>query len=130
MNLGEMPDHIKARHPEQAAIGSLDDAVLPIAPPPLDGEVLSPQKETRDAVLDSSAKLDEITELAMSRLKDALLDPPADLKEAALQMDAIRIALTTQLRVDDSRLKKRQTDTLKELLARMDMEDAKLVGAG
>jgi hypothetical protein len=125
--LGDMPEHIRKRHtaPE---IGSLDDAVLPIAPPrPVEVEILPPRGEARDAVLDSSAKLDEITELAMQRLKDVLIEPASDLKELAIQMDGIRIALTTQLRVDDTRLKKRQTDTLAELLKRMDSEEAKLL---
>jgi len=42
-------------------------------------------------------------------------------------MDAVRLTLTTQLRVDDSRLKKRTTDTLAELLKRMDTEDMRLM---
>ena len=43
------------------------------------------------------------------------------------QTDAARTILTTQLRVDDSRLKKRTTDTLAELLKRMETEDLRLM---
>lgn len=121
----DMPAHIRQR--KVPAFDRLDDADLPIAPVRTTVEILPPAAATRDAVLDSSAKLDEITELAMMRLKDVLAEPTSDLKELAIQMDGIRIALTTQLRVDDTRLKKRQTDTLAELLKRMDSEEAKLL---
>jgi hypothetical protein len=82
----------------------------------------------RDAVLDSSAKLDELTNKALKFYDDLLSEGAAidDPKMLSAQSDAARTILTTQLRVDDSRLKKRTTDTLAELLRRMDEEDARL----
>ena len=78
-------------------------------------------------VLDNSILMDGITNLALTRLREKLEDGwTGDAKEEAIVMDAVRLTLTTQLRVDDSRLKKRQTDTLAELLKRMDEEDVKL----
>lgn len=123
---GDVPEHIRKRHEHDVpSLGSLDDIVLPAAPVRMD--VLPPEK-ARPAVLDSSAKLDDLTQLALTRLEEILDEPLAsDPKEMAVQMDAIRLTLTTQLRVDDSRLKKRENDTLAKLLARMDEEDVRLM---
>lgn len=125
---GEVPDHIRKRHEKDVpSIGSLDDIVLPSAPVRY-AEVISPPAVPRDAVLDSSAKLDELTNKALTRLDEVLSDPmTGDPKADAVIMDGIRLVLTTQLRVDDSRLKKRTTDTLAELLKRMDQEDVRLM---
>jgi hypothetical protein len=124
---GEVPEHIRKRHERDVpSLGSLDDIVLPAAPVRYD--VLPPEKPARSAVLDSSAKLDDLTQLALTRLEEILDEPLAsDPKEMAVQMDAIRLTLTTQLRVDDSRLKKRENDTLAKLLERMEQEDVRLM---
>lgn len=124
---GEVPDHIRKRHEKDVpSLGALDDIVLPLAPVRM--EILPPEKAPREAVLDSSAKLDSLTNLALTRLEEILEEPLAsDPKEMAVQMDAIRLTLTTQLRVDDSRLKKRTNDTLAELLKRMEVEDLRLM---
>jgi hypothetical protein len=125
---GEPPDYIKKRHAKDVpSLGSLDDIVLPAAPVRYaEVEIMEPAR-TRDAVLDNSAKLDGLTDKALQLLDDILSEPmSSDPKEMAVQMDAVRLTLTTQLRVDDSRLKKRTTDTLAELLKRMDEEDARL----
>lgn len=124
---GDVPEHIRKRHSNDVpSLGSLDDIVLPVSPVRyVEAEVLEP---ARKAVLDSSAKLDDLTQLALTRLEEILDEPLAsDPKEMAVQMDAIRLTLTTQLRVDDSRLKKRENDTLAKLLARMDEEDVRLM---
>ena len=124
---GEVPEHIRRRHQKDVpSIGALDGIVLPAAPVRyLETEVIP---KPRDAVLDSSALLDDITSKALLRL-DEVLDNEwsGDPKEDAIMMDAVRLTLTTQLRVDDSRLKKRTTDTLAELLKRMDTEDMRLL---
>lgn len=124
---GEVPEHIRKRHEKDVpSLGNLDDIVLPAAPVRM--EILPPEKAPRETVLDSSAKLDSLTNLALTRLEEILEEPLAsDPKEMAVQMDAIRLTLTTQLRVDDSRLKKRTSDTLAELLKRMDIEDSRLM---
>ncbi len=124
---GEVPDHIKKRHQKDVpSIGALDGIVLPAAPVRyVEAEIVA---KPRDAVLDSSALLDDITSKALQRL-DEVLDNEwsGDPKEDAIMMDAVRLTLTTQLRVDDSRLKKRTTDTLAELLKRMEVEDVRLM---
>ena len=125
---GEVPDHIRKRHEKDVpSIGSLDDIVLPSAPVRY-AEIIEPQGKTREAVLDSSALLDNITSKALTRLDEILNENwTGDPKEDAIMMDAVRLTLTTQLRVDDSRLKKRSNDTLAELLKRMETEDLKLM---
>ena len=123
-----MPPHIRKRHVHDIpSLGKLDDAVLPSLVPYEHADTPA-GKETREAVLDSSAKLDSLTEKALKFYDDLLSEPPAtdDPKVLSAQSDAARTIMTTQLRVDDSRLKKRQTDTLAKLLERMDQEDARL----
>ena len=124
---GEVPDHIRKRHQKDVpSLGSLDGIVLPASPVKyVEAEVIA---RPREAVLDSSALLDGITNKALQRL-DEVLDNEwsGDPKEDAIMMDAVRLTLTTQLRVDDSRLRKRTTDTLSELLKRMEAEDVRLM---
>lgn len=123
---GEMPEHIRKRHQDDVpAIGALDDIRLPGAP--ITGTVEIMETKPREAVLDNSAMLDSVTNMALQRLDEVLKDGwTGDTKQDAIVMDAVRLTLTTQLRVDDSRLKKRTTDTLAQLLQRMDREDANL----
>lgn len=124
---GDVPDHIRKRHEKDVpSLGSLDDIVLPSAPVRyVDAEIVP---EARAAVLDSSALLDDITNKALTRLDELLNeDWSGDPKTDAIMMDAVRLTLTTQLRVDDSRLKKRTNDTLAELLKRMNDEDVRLM---
>lgn len=124
---GDVPEHIRKRHEKDVpSLGSLDDIVLPSAPVRY-AEVEIIPTAPRDAVLDSSAKLDDLTQKAL-KLFDEILSEPAssDPKELATQMEAARTIIQTQLRVDDSRLKKRTNDTLAQLLARMEAEDARL----
>lgn len=124
---GEVPDHIRKRHEKDVpSLGSLDDIVLPSAPVRYaEQEVIAPPRE---AVLDSSALLDNITNEALQRLYERVQeDWTGDPKEDSITMDAVRLTLTTQLRVDDSRLKKKTSDTLAELLKRMNAEDVRLM---
>lgn len=122
---GEMPEYLRKRHQNDVpSIGSLDDIQLP---PAISFTKVEIVKDTRDAVLDNSAVLDDITGKALTRLSEKLDEEwTGDAKEDGILMEAIRLTMTTQLRVDDSRLKKRTTDTLAQLLARMDREDANL----
>lgn len=124
---GDVPDHIRKRHEKDVpSLGALDGIVLPAVP--VHYEQVAVTKEARDAVLDSSALLDDITSKALKRLDEVLdNDWSGDPKEDAIMMDAVRLTLTTQLRVDDSRLKKRSVDTLAQLLARMEQEDVRLM---
>lgn len=124
---GDVPEHIRKRHEKDVpSLGALDGIVLPAVP--VHYEQVAVTKEARDAVLDSSALLDDITSKALKRLDEVLdNDWSGDPKEDAIMMDAVRLTLTTQLRVDDSRLKKRSVDTLAQLLARMEQEDVRLM---
>ncbi len=126
MMFGEMPAHIRKRKPID--LDDLDSIVLPSSPIPMEGVVLEPLRADEKApVLDNSSLLEDITNKALGRLDDILSEPmPDDPKAMAVQMDAVRLALTTQLRVDDSRLKKRSVDTLANLIARMNDEASKL----
>lgn len=126
---GDVPEHIRKRHEKDVpSLGSLDDIVLPSAPVRY-AEVEIMPTAPRDAVLDSSAKLDDLTQKALDFYHDLLSEPLSldDAKLLSAQTDAARTILTTQLRVDDSRLKKRTTDTLAELLKRMENEDMRLM---
>lgn len=128
MNFQDVPEHIKRRHKTDIpAIGELDDAVLPA--PVLkyaEVEIIEPDRKLQP-VLDNSSKLDSLTKMALEFYEELLIDgPSSDPKMLSSQESAARTILTTQLRVDDSRLKKRQTDTLAELLKRMDEEDSRL----
>lgn len=131
MIFGEVPEHIRRRHAQDIpSLGSLDDIQLPAMAASYKVEITE-VVVPRDAVLDSSAKLDSLTEKALQLYDDVLSLPIAsdDFKLLSAQLDAARTIMTTQLRVDDSRLKKRTTDTLAELLRRMNAEDAKLINA-
>lgn len=125
---GDVPDHIRKRHEKDVpSLGALDGIVLPAVP--VHYEQVTVTKEARDAVLDSSAKLDDLTQKALDFYDELLSEPMAsdDMKMLSAQADAARTILTTQLRVDDSRLKKRSVDTLAQLLARMEQEDVRLM---
>jgi hypothetical protein len=129
MNFGEMPDHIRKRHSKDIpSLGSLDDIQLPASTMRYPDVEIMATRVARDAVLDSSAKLDELTDKALRFYDDLLSEPMStdDMKLLSAQADAARTILTTQLRVDDSRLKKRTNDTLALLLKRMEEEDARL----
>ena len=127
MNFDHKPPHIARRHERKVpGLGSLDGADLPIAP--VEAVIIEPVKAAKDAVLDNSAKLETLTDKALTRLDEVLSEPiTGDPKEDAVKMDGIRLVMTTQLRVDDSRLKRKQTDTLARLLERLDQEDGKLM---
>lgn len=124
---GERPAYLSKRHENDVPkLGALDDIRLPAPPITASVEIMEPLI-ARDAVLDNSALLDEITNEALMRLRERVRENwTGDPKDDAITMDAVRLTLTTQLRVDDSRLKKRTTDTLAQLLARMNREDENL----
>lgn len=131
-DLGKVPEHIKQRHARGVPnLGSLDDAVLPKMTIH-QGEIFAPEPIARDAVLDSSAKLDTLTEKALKFYDDLLSEEPRvdDPKVLAAQSDAARTVMTTQLRVDDTRLRKRNVDTLAKLLQRIAEEEPKLLNVG
>ena len=129
MMFGEVPEHIRKRHAvETPKLGSLDSLVLPSPTIHYAEPEILPSSATRAAVLDSSAKLDSLTQKALDLFDEILSEPMSDDgKSLAVQMEAAKTILQTQLRVDDSRLKKRDGDRLGELLKRMDFEDDRLM---
>lgn len=132
MNFEDIPPHIAKRHKPKSfvpALGDLDKVALPL--PPVSqpyAEIIHPEPMQRDAVLDSSAKLDTLTEKALKFYDELLSGPPeiGDAKLLAAQSDAARTVMTTQLRVDDSRLRRRSVDTLSKLLSRLAEEEVKM----
>lgn len=127
---GELPKHLQHRHKpkEVPSIGAMDDVQIPVGPPQPYMEIIGPEPMQRDAVLDSSAKLDELTQKALNFYDELLSEPPSgDKMVLSAQTDAARTVLTTQLRVDDTRLRRKNTDTLSKLLARIAEEEPKLL---
>lgn len=112
---------------EMPRLGSLDTLDFPVNVP-------VHSKPTREEVLDSSEGLDELTELAIDKVKEILkldLEPGDDNFGAVLRQQAsVSIGvLTTQVRVDEGRFKKKQVDKLGELLDLIKGEEAKQVVA-
>lgn len=106
-------------------LGSLDSIDFPVSVP-------VQAKPVREEVLDNSAELDEITELALDAVREILqlrLEPDDENFQAVLRQKGSTAAavLTTQVRVDEGRFKKKQVDKLGELLDLIRGEEAKLI---
>lgn len=88
---GEVPEHIKRRHQvETPKLGSLDSLVLPAPAIHYAEPEILPASTTRDAVLDSSAKLDSLTQKALEFYDELLSEPMStdDMKLLSAQADA------------------------------------------
>jgi len=105
-------------------LGSLDSLDLPVT-------VTTP-KVVREEVLDASEGLDNLTQLAIDKAEEILrlkLIPGDEDFNAILKAQTSQVAtvLTTQVRVDEGRFKKKQVDKLGELLDLIRGEEAKLI---
>ena len=105
-------------------LGSLDSLDLPVT-------VTTP-KVVREEVLDNSAEMDEITDLALDAMREILslrLNPEDENFQAILRQKGATAAaaLTAQVRVDENRFKKKSVDKLGELLELIRGEEAKLI---
>lgn len=77
-----------------------------------------PAPQIRESVLDASEELDALTNLALKNLRE-LLEVPFDFDVPKLvnaKLNAASTVLSTQVKVDEGRLKRRQLDTLPKLL--------------
>ena len=106
------------------SLGSLDSLDLPVT-------VTTP-KVVREEVLDASEGLDNLTQLAIDKAEEILrlkLIPGDEDFNAILKAQTSQVAtvLTTQVRVDEGRFKKKQVDKLGELLDLIRGEEAKLI---
>jgi len=106
------------------SLGSLDSLDLPVT-------VTTP-KVVREEVLDQSEGLDNLTQLAIDKAEEILrlkLIPGDEDFNAILKAQTSQVAtvLTTQVRVDEGRFKKKQVDKLGELLDLIRGEEAKLI---
>lgn len=105
----------------QELIGYGED---PLKPPDID----LPAPAEPAGFLDVSTALDDLTPLAVKRLGEVLQHQPDwdNVRSIQLQLSAIQITLGTQVKVDESRLRKRRIDILPKLLELMAAESAKL----
>lgn len=93
-----------------------------------------------DGVFDASGGLETLTKLSLERLKE-ILELPVPVQElqefgekihrnviafAKIQLGAVERVLTTQTRVDETKLRRATVDALPKLLARVRAEQAKL----
>lgn len=122
--LVETPDDVYV-----PSLGQIDSATLPAylkpdTPPSSLGEGLL-------AETDLSSRLNDVTALALERAYDILekpVDPDSDYypEELRAQTSTIKTALTTQVRVDETKLRMKVAETLPKLLAILKEEEARL----
>ncbi len=101
------------------SLDELDDAVLPVFAQVERGMLPAPPAPVSS--LEASGQLTEIVDIALhetrimiSRAWDELTE-----KEAAIKTSLIQTVYSTQVKVDDTRLRARQVDVLPKLLARI-----------
>lgn len=109
-------------------LGSLDSVVLPAIV-----SMQAPKPAVRDELLDASEGMDEITDLAIAKARE-ILELPLDRYDGdnfatilRQQGSTVATILTTQVRVDEGRFKKKQADKLGELLDLIRSEEARMV---
>ncbi len=81
-----------------------------------------------ESVLDASAELDELTGIALSKLREILSEPTDfdSIRMVNAQLTAVGQILTTQTKVDEGRLRRRKLDTLPKLLEIIAAQETKL----
>jgi len=120
-------DRLRELAPPEPVIPSLDQLDAAVLPPVSQIEILPPVSETREGKLDNSDRLDRLTDKALD-FYDALLDEPLDPEASKLlnaQLTAAGAIINVQAKVDTTRLRKRQEDTLPKLLKLIAEEDAR-----
>jgi hypothetical protein len=125
-------------------MGRLDEAVLPVPPlraMPQAACVLGPSPDVRSGspgseLGDPTDQLTRVVGKALTTIEEILDDKSGGDNEycrmKALQLQAAQTALSTQAKVDDTQLKRRQVDMmpkLLEIMARMEKENPKLITA-
>ncbi len=119
-------------------MGRLDEAVLPIPRLSSVAPVAAPVAfaPAEPMVGDPTDQLTRVVGKALTTIEEILDDKSGGDNEycrmKALQLQAAQTALSTQAKVDDTQLKRRQVDMmpkLLEIMARMEKENPKLITA-
>lgn len=79
-------------------------------------------------MLDATDELEQLTGLAMSKLRE-ILEEPLDPDSARLmqaQLSAANTVVNLQVKVDEGRLRRKKTDILPKLIELLNNEEAKL----
>jgi len=107
------------------ALKDVDNVVLPPIRQP---EASAPK--TVESVLDATGKLERITDKALDLLEQVIGEAPQwdDPKLLNAQITASQSIINTQTKVDETRLRRRQTDILPKLLEIMSREEKRLPG--
>ena len=138
-SFGDWRDSLPSEAEGLSSAQKADSSKLPDVPDGYWGSPFQAASETSgdgvrdgDGVLDSSAELDELTGLALTKYREIIALPliPGDTSFLAIMKQQITVAdsiLRTATRVDETRLRKRQIDVLPRLLAVLAAEEAKLV---
>ncbi len=129
---------IYAGAPYLPPMGRLDEAVLPIPRLPSVAPVAAPVAfaPLEPTSGDPTDQLTRVVGKALTTIEEILDDKSGGDNEycrmKALQLQAAQTALSTQAKVDDTQLKRRQVDMmpkLLEIMARMEKENPKLITA-
>lgn len=110
---------------ETPSIADVDKLVLPAL-----RQAEEPAQRTVESVLDATGKLERITDKALDFMEE-MLDSPTDWAEPKMVNAKITVAqavINTQTKVDETRLRRRQTDILPKLLEIMSREEKRLPG--
>lgn len=108
------------------SIDNLDKVELPVMRP------IHRVEPVRDEVLDASEGLDNLTQVALDKALE-ILELPLRMGDEDFgsvlraQVAQVQAILTTQVRVDEGRFKKKQVDTLGKLIEMIKSEEAKEV---
>ena len=102
------------------SLDELDDAVLPVFAQVERGMLPAPPAPLAPVSnLEASGQLTEIVDIALTETRVMIARPWDELteKEAAIKTSLIQTVYSTQVKVDDTRLRARQVDVLPKLLA-------------
>lgn len=122
-----------ARNNFEGLMSSLRDALAPVVgkqpaePPSIDVSARY-GTSTPDSVFDASAELEDLTGLALSKLRE-IVQQPTDfdqLRMVQVQASASVAIINTQVKVDEGRLRRKKLDVLPKLLELIASEEGKL----
>jgi len=122
---------IEPREAKIPSIDNLDEAVLPVdvASRYHDDAMLPPPPAPHQASsLEVSGQLTEIVDIAMVEARKMIEKPWEDCteKEQSIKATMIQTAFSTQIKVDDTRLRSRQVDMLPKILELIAKEEKRV----
>jgi len=110
----------------KVSLDNLDDVQLPVRVP-----VYTEPDELRPiGSLDATGQLDELVDISLREAR-TLIETPWDLLDPKIvntKASLIQTVFSTQTKVDDTRLRRRQVDMLPKLLELIAREEMKVVG--